>query len=344
LGYVIDVYRGQMRASRNFVDVALFVAFFPQLVAGPIERASHMLSQFARPRRFDAEAAQSGVALIIWGLFKKVVIADSVAVYADRVFLLEDPGFALLWAGVFAFGIQIYADFSAYSDIARGSARLLGIDLVRNFRHPYLARSPSDFWRRWHISLSMWFRDYVYIPLGGSRRTSKIGNVAVLFVTFAATGLWHGASWTFVLWGLIHATAILAHRTLRTVTPPEVREARAMAVLGWAATFLVVLFGWLTFRETDAGHLMHLMALNPLAVPGAEWREAAFVFVLVALYSIPLWVHAYLDERTTWLQRLESTAGHAGLSWLRTAGAVAGSVGIALLGADSAVPFIYFQF
>jgi alginate O-acetyltransferase complex protein AlgI len=193
LSYTIDVYRGRIAARRDLLDFAAFVCFFPQLVAGPIERAAHLLPQVEAPRRFSWELARQALFLMIWGYFKKLVIADNVGVIANKVFTLAHPSFPVLWAGVLAFGIQIYADFSAYSDIARGAARWLGFDLMRNFDHPYLARGPAEFWRRWHISLSTWFRDYVYIPLGGSRvgRWRAAGNV---MATFVLSGLWHGAS------------------------------------------------------------------------------------------------------------------------------------------------------
>ena len=168
MSYTIDVYKGELRARRSLLDLAVFISFFPHLVAGPIQRASFLLPQVEARRRFSPERAQSGFILICWGFFKKLVIADNVGVIANKVFALADPTFYILWAGVFAFAIQIYADFSAYTDIARGTSRWLGFELTQNFDHPYLARSPADFWRRWNISLSTWFRDYVYIPLGGS--------------------------------------------------------------------------------------------------------------------------------------------------------------------------------
>ena len=170
MSYTIDVYRGHAPARTQFVDVAAFVSFFPHLVAGPIMRATNLLPQFERDRTFSPSAARDAALLIVWGLFKKLVIADNVGVIANKVFSLESPEFFVLWAGVFAFAIQIYADFSAYTDIARGVAKWYGFDLIRNFERPYLASGPADFWRRWNISLSTWFRDYVYIPLGGSRR------------------------------------------------------------------------------------------------------------------------------------------------------------------------------
>ncbi|HTA90628.1 MAG TPA: MBOAT family O-acyltransferase, partial [Polyangiaceae bacterium] len=169
LSYTIDVYRGRLEPRRNFLDFAAFLALFPQLVAGPIERATHVLPQVERERHFDPEQARLGLLLMLWGLFKKIVIADNVALITNKVFALSSPGFALVWVGTLAFCVQIYADFSAYSDIARGTARLLGFELMKNFDHPYLSETPAEFWRRWHISLSSWFRDYVYIPLGGNR-------------------------------------------------------------------------------------------------------------------------------------------------------------------------------
>ncbi len=208
LSYTIEVYRGTLRARHNFVDFAAFVCFYPQLVAGPIERASRLLPQVERPRSWSWPAARSALFLIIWGFFKKLVVADNVGVIANKVFSLDAPGFTVLWAGVFAFAIQIYADFSAYSDIARGMAKWLGFDLMVNFDHPYLARGPIDFWRRWHISLSSWFRDYVYIPLGGSRR-GRARTLVNVFLTFLISGLWHGASWNYVLWGAYHGVLVV---------------------------------------------------------------------------------------------------------------------------------------
>ncbi len=188
LSYTIDVYKGEMRARRDPINFALFVAFFPHLVAGPIMRAQNLLVQVERSRQFSADKARIGLVLIAWGFFKKLVIADNVAVIANRVFANDVPTFEILWAGVFAFGIQIYADFSAYSDIARGVACWFGFELIVNFDHPYIAHSPTDFWRRWHISLSTWSRDYVHIPLGGNRVPALQREINLL----ATSGMWHG--------------------------------------------------------------------------------------------------------------------------------------------------------
>ena len=216
LSYTIDVYRGRLRACRSLLDFALFVAFFPQLVAGPIERAEALVPRVLSSRVFNLVVARDALVLMAWGFFKKLVIADNVGVIANRVFSMKDPGFEMLWAGVFAFGVQIYADFSAYTDIARGTARWLGFDLMKNFDHPYVAVSPSDFWRRWHISLSSWFRDYLYIPLGGSRHGLPRTLLNVM-ITFVISGLWHGAAWNFVLWGTFHGLLLVVERTWRAL-------------------------------------------------------------------------------------------------------------------------------
>ena len=237
VSYTIDVYRGHVAARRNLVDMGVFVSFFPHLVAGPIMRASSLLPQVERERRFSASDARDATMLLAWGFFKKLVIADNVGVIANKVFALQSPEFAVLWAGVFAFAIQIYADFSAYTDIARGTARWLGFDLVRNFDHPYLASGPTDFWRRWNISLTTWFRDYVFLPLSFalSRRIDRdrwlgvrddiwIYAVATM-ATFLLSGLWHGASWNFVLWGGYHGVLLVLARALSAAPPAPADEA-----------------------------------------------------------------------------------------------------------------------
>ena len=224
LSYVIDVYWRRTPARRSLVDVSAFIAFFPSLLAGPIMRAATLLPQIERERRFSAPAARDATLLLAWGFFKKLVIADNVGVIADKVFALRSPEFFVLWAGVFAFCIQIYADFSAYADIARGVAKWLGIDLIRNFEHPYLATGPTDFWRRWNISLSTWFRDYVFLPVAyrlsdsmpSDRRilvdTATWAYVGGMIVTMLAAGLWHGASWNYVIWGAYHGVLLALAR------------------------------------------------------------------------------------------------------------------------------------
>jgi D-alanyl-lipoteichoic acid acyltransferase DltB (MBOAT superfamily) len=295
LSYTIDVYRGRLRACRSLLDFALFVAFFPQLVAGPIERAEALVPRVLSARVFNLVVARDALVLMAWGFFKKLVIADNVGVIANRVFSMKDPGFEMLWAGVFAFGVQIYADFSAYTDIARGTARWLGFDLMKNFDHPYLAVSPSDFWRRWHISLSSWFRDYLYIPLGGSRHGLPRTLLNVM-ITFVISGLWHGAAWNFVLWGTFHGLLLVSERLWRALRGAARlgRHRRPLwrALPQWAAMFVLVHIGWLMFREGDAGMLWRDLLLVPGTAPLAERQAGLYLFLISLTLSLPLWAHS----------------------------------------------------
>ncbi|MEO7271424.1 MAG: MBOAT family O-acyltransferase [Vicinamibacterales bacterium] len=291
MSYTVDVYRGELRARRSLVDIAVFVSFFPHLVAGPIQRASFLLPQVEANRRFDVEAARRGLLLICWGFFKKLVIADNVGVIANKVFALEDPSFWLLWTGVFAFAMQIYADFSAYTDIARGTSRWLGFELTENFDHPYLARSPADFWRRWNISLSTWFRDYVYIPLGGSRAGTARWASHVL-ATFVLSGLWHGASWNYVLWGLYHGMLLVLTRMAAPGAPSGTAARSWLAVPQVAGTFVLMLVGWLLFRETELSAIARDLTLSPFASSAVDTSAALNLFLLTMVYSLPLWIHS----------------------------------------------------
>ena len=294
MSYTIDVYRGELRARRSFVDVAVFISFFPHLVAGPIQRASFLLPQVETPRRFSPSQARSGFLLIGWGFLKKLVIADNVGVLANKVFALSDPSFPILWAGVFAFAVQIYADFSGYTDIARGTSRWLGFELTENFDHPYLARSPADFWRRWNISLSTWFRDYVYVPLGGSRAGSLRWARNIL-VTFLLSGLWHGASWNYVLWGLYHGLLLVATRARGMLKPPNTSRAYVTPVIATAqrvSMFALTLVGWLLFRETELTAIVRDLQLSPFAATETDRQTALYVFLLAFMYSVPLWVQS----------------------------------------------------
>jgi len=263
LSYTIDVYRRQIRPTRDPIAFFAFVSFFPQLVAGPIERASNLLPQFLRARSFDPVAAVQGCRQMLWGFFKKMVVADNCALVADRFLDGADSsnGFCVI-IGVLLFTIQIYGDFSGYSDIAIGCARLFGIKLMRNFAFPYFARDVAEFWRRWHISLTTWFRDYLYIPLGGSRcgRWRQIRNT---FVIFAVSGFWHGANWTFICWGLFHAALflplMLGGRNRRHLDASAAdRALPSMSELcHMVATFLLVALGWTFFRAPDISTACH---------------------------------------------------------------------------------------
>ena len=337
MSYTIDVYRGALPPCRRFVDLALYVGFFPQLVAGPIERATRLLPKLQRRRVFSLDDLRDGLFLMLWGFFKKLVIADNVALIVNNVFQLRDPPFFVLWAGVFAFCIQIYADFSAYTDIARGTARLLGIELTRNFDHPYLATSPADFWRRWHISLSTWIRDYVYIPLGGSRGGPVRAGATVL-VTFFLCGLWHGANWNFILWGVYHGLLIIGYRVAGADGPPP--TGRLPLLLRTLLMFLLTNIGWLIFRETELSQLLHDLLLSPFDDSGLERRFALFLFAKALIFSLPLWLHAaydhYLEPRLRSRYPVWMTV-HAGVAGLLFAG-------ILILRSDTLVDFIYFQF
>ena len=254
LSYSIDVYRGKLKATHDIVQFFAFVSFFPQLVAGPIERATNLLPQFEKPRKFDYGEAVDGMRQILWGLFKKIVVADNCAVYVDQVFntYQDQSGSTLLLAAIL-FTFQIYGDFSGYSDIAIGTAKLFGIRLMRNFNVPYFSRDISEFWRRWHISLTTWFRDYVYIPLGGSR-CSKAKVIRNTFVIFLLSGFWHGANWTFIAWGAYHAFLFLPlillgkNRKHTDIVAagrilPTFKEAGQMLL-----TFFLAVIGWIIFR------------------------------------------------------------------------------------------------
>ncbi len=354
MSYTIDVYKGELHARRNLVDLATFVSFFPHLVAGPIQRASFLLPQVETPRRFSMEKARSGFGLICWGFFKKLVIADNVGVIANKVFALGDPTFPLLWAGVFAFAIQIYADFSAYTDIARGTSRWLGFELTENFDHPYLARTPADFWRRWNISLSSWFRDYVYIPLGGSKAGEAKWARNVL-VTFLLSGLWHGASWNYVLWGAYHGVLLVLTRARRILKPAAPlaagRKPLAAGLLTTAqiaGMFALTMIGWLLFRETELSAVVRDLTLSPFAAPADDRGTGLYLFLLTLLYSLPLWVQSIWVE---W-HRDESGVRHpASLvppGWPRVAvqGLACGLAfaAILLLRSRASLDFIYFQF
>lgn len=342
MGYSIDVYRGDLEPRADFLDFALFVSFFPQLVAGPIERAGHLLPQVEEERSLDASRISSALMLLLWGFFKKLVIADNVALISDKIFALKEPSFYLTWVGAIAFSIQILADFWAYTDIARGSARLLGFDLVRNFDHPYLSRSPAQFWRRWHMSLSYWFRDYVYIPLGGSRVGSWRASANIM-ITFLLSGLWHGASWNFVIWGGFHGLLVLADRWARRLLPAGHQPQPWLTPFKVLGTYALVTVGWLIFRETDLAWLVKLFSLSPAGSPPLDSTLAAYLLGLTFFYSLPLWLHAACDR---WVASTsEPTAAQP---WPRALGqALAGGLlllGILTLRSPTSATFIYFQF
>lgn len=347
LSYSIDVYKRKLRPTKDFIAFAAFVSFFPQLVAGPIERAKNLLPQFFRSRTFDYNKAVDGMRQILWGLFKKMVIADNAAEIANEIFnnSANYSGSTLLLGALF-FTFQIYGDFSGYSDIAIGTARLFGFDLMRNFNYPYFSRDIAEFWRRWHISLSTWFRDYLYIPIGGSRGSlpMKIRNV---FVIFIVSGFWHGANWTFIVWGALNAIYFLPlllakkNRTyLGSIAQdrvlPSLRESFQMLT-----TFGLTVFAWIFFRAESIGHSMSIISKifssSLFSLPAFEGKRHALETLLLIMFFLII----------EWNGREEQYAtAQLGLKWRKPVRyAMYYSIFIALFWfGGKEQQFIYFQF
>lgn len=270
LSYTLDVYRGKRKAERHLGYFALYVTFFPQLVAGPIERSDRLLPQLKKKHNFNYANFMTGLSRICWGFFKKVVIADRIAVIVNTIYnnLNSYNGFYLIIATV-GFAIQIYCDFSAYSDIAIGSAKIMGVDLMENFKVPYLAKSISEFWSRWHISLSTWFRDYLYIPLGGNRVNKKWKYYRNIMVVFLVSGFWHGANWTFIIWGFLHGFYQLVERLTKDLAKKAQVTFKLPRIFKFAITITLVMFAWIFFRANnlqDAIYVVSNISLNNITV------------------------------------------------------------------------------
>jgi len=288
MSYTLDIYRRQMRPTRSFLDFATFVAFFPQLVAGPIERASRLLPQIQNSRIITREGVKSGVWLIFWGLFKKCVIADNLAVIVDGAFSGGSPTGAVSLMATYAFAFQIFCDFSGYSNIARGLARCMGIELMVNFNNPYFALNPKDFWGRWHISLSTWLRDYLYIPLGGSQRGRRRTYIN-LVLTMLLGGLWHGAAWTFIVWGALHGLfLIIYHAWAERFSPRGTVDSGRLLWLRRVWMFHLVCLGWLFFRADSMGQAGSM--LRGVFTNFAWNVDAANMLVSLILFCLPLWL------------------------------------------------------
>jgi alginate O-acetyltransferase complex protein AlgI len=349
MSYTIDVYRKEAPAERNFINYALYVAFFPQMVAGPIERPNQLLPQFQSDRRFNWENVREGGKLALWGLFKKMVIADGLSGFVNLVYASPRhyAGLALLVATLF-FGIQIYCDFSGYSDMALGLARIMGFHLTVNFRQPYFAQSVGDFWRRWHISLSTWFRDYVYIPLGGSRVAAPRFYLNLL-LTFMLSGLWHGANWTFVIWGAFHGIClILSHATSSIRT--RVRSLFGMdhfpRLLGFfrtVVTLILVYIGWVFFRAGDLRdaiyvltHMLPLKSFDSILFVRAGIQRADIPFLLIFVCAV-----FYVEWLIRRPQRVPDLWRNR---WVRLGLCYACVFSIIFYGTFGQVDFIYFQF
>ena len=289
MSYTIDIYRKQLEPTKDFIAFAAFVGYFPQLVAGPIERASNLLPQMSKRRYFDYQKAVDGMRQTLWGFFKKVVIADAVAPLVDQAF--GDPnGFSAiaLITGALLFSIQIYCDFSGYSDIAIGISKLFGIDLMQNFRTPYFSRDIAEFWRRWHISLSTWFRDYLYIPLGGSRGSTAL-KVRNTFAIFIVSGFWHGANWTFIIWGLINALLflplLLAKRNRSNLNDPEISDLHRILL-----TFSITTIAWIFFRADSLSHAIDYLQNITIWNSGKSLSIKPTLVVYIALLFFGDWI------------------------------------------------------
>jgi D-alanyl-lipoteichoic acid acyltransferase DltB (MBOAT superfamily) len=342
--YLVDVSRGTCPPARSALEFYVFLSFFPQLVAGPIERASDLLPQIQRMPEFDAAKAREGLREALWGCFRKIAVADQLGlhvvnpVYRD----LADAEPALVVVATLAFAVQIYADFSAYSMIARGVSRLFGIELMRNFRQPYLANSLQDFWRRWHVSLSTWFRDYVFIPLGGSRR-GRLRTDINLFVTFMASGLWHGANWTFIAWGALHGAAIAIEGRVFGGRH-DAGLGRAACVLRWSCMAIVVMVGWALFRARSIGEFLaagrrlpSLMEFGPQFSAVREFaRGTDDVWLLLGCVAAVLAHDVAIEHGWRPLDRVPRA--------IRWGGYIAMTLFILSVGREALSDFIYFQF
>jgi D-alanyl-lipoteichoic acid acyltransferase DltB (MBOAT superfamily) len=341
MSYVIDVYRRDIAPTRDLLDFAVFVAFFPHLVAGPILRASSLIPQIARPRRPTREQMSDGAWLVGWGLVKKVFVADNLAPIVDAVFSNPSPSGLEVLLGVYAFAFQIYGDFSGYSDIARGLSKWMGIELNLNFLFPYFVRSPQAFWRHWHISLSTWLRDYLYIPLGGNRG-STLATYRNLMLTMVLGGLWHGAAWPFVLWGVYQGALLVAFRWVgeqwRDAQWIATLERPAWKAAGWIAMFHLTCYGWLVFRADSAaaigrmsGALVAGWTRSSASAPEYGLQLFFYAGPLMALHALEAWRND-LDA----VPRLPLAARYAvfvGLAYLTL-----------LFGEFGGSQFIYFQF
>jgi D-alanyl-lipoteichoic acid acyltransferase DltB (MBOAT superfamily) len=342
LSYVIDIYLKRIKAEYNFVDYSLFVSYFPLLVAGPIERATHLLPQVKVKRSFDYDKAKEGVYQFIWGLVKKVVIADTCATYANAIFdHYESMNTLSLLLGAFYFAFQIYGDFSGYSDMALGMSKLFGLDLLRNFNYPYFSRDIAEFWRRWHISLSSWFRDYVYIPLGGSKGSTWI-KVRNVFAIFLLSGFWHGANWTFIVWGFINALYFLPlllrdkNRSHIETVQLQWNFSSLKEVLRMLATFVLCCLAWIFFRAKTItiafDYIRRIFTNQSFQAQYLENERYSYeIIVLILAFILVEW-----NSRN----KIEPISGR--YSWLKMALCI---VTIIALGTYSDYKaFIYFQF
>jgi D-alanyl-lipoteichoic acid acyltransferase DltB (MBOAT superfamily) len=354
LSYVIDVYRGEVKPERNFFFYALFVSFFPQLVAGPIERTGNLIPQLKEAHKWDKDNALKGAKHMIVGFFKKICVADLLSVYVNSVYNDVDSatGYSVIIATVL-FAIQIYCDFSGYTDIATGAARVMGIRLMKNFDHPYMATTIKEFWSRWHISLSGWFKDYLYIPLGGSR-CKKPRHLMNLMIVFLVSGLWHGAAWTYVIWGAIHGIyQVIGNLTIkpRNRLLDKLKIGHKNPAVSWirrGINFVLVCFAWLFFRAnsvTDAFDLISAVLYSDYSLgiaPSLESMGLDLVAILMCIFSVLTLI--IIDKLTLWSDEPDGSAilvKHAGFVYFLWVIMFAWAI---LLSKDVVGTFIYFQF
>jgi alginate O-acetyltransferase complex protein AlgI len=339
MSYTIDVYRKRIQPTDNLLNFAIFVAFFPQLVAGPIERAKNLIPQIAVPRHFHPDQIAAGVYLIIWGYFKKVVIADNLGQIADQIFnnYTNYQGLDII-LGVLAFAFQIYGDFSGYSDIARGISRLMGFELMVNFRLPYFALNPADFWQRWHISLSSWLRDYLYIPLGGNRK----GTVSLyrnLLITMLLGGLWHGAAWNFVIWGGYHGLILILFRILEKnpihLQPWGGKFSPIHIGFRMILMFVLTLLGWLFFRADSIQQISYMLA-NLSFMTSTETGEFTRMMLFFTIPLIVIQVYQYATRDLLILLKIRLPIQILLYAWML--------LWVIVFGVRESTEFIYFQF
>ena len=342
ISYLVDVYRGDAQPAKNLADFAAFIALFPQLIAGPILRYKDMEAQFQnRPHSLDAFTA--GLSRFLIGLAKKVLIADTIAPLVDAGFSANDPGFVLVWAAAIGFALQLYFDFSGYCDMAIGLGRMMGFRFPENFRAPYHARSITEFWRRWHISLSTWLRDYLYIPLGGNRG-GGLATYRNLMCVMVLGGLWHGANLTFVLWGAWHGIWLAIERLAKITSPSQ--------NLGWLPTLVVVLLGWVMFRAADVNEALEMYH----AMFGGNWGETSSALLIniygeslfaMALGCVLVWVEPVWAKGGPWPAQVRSGPARPDLAqtmWMTPTVLIVSAAAILKLADQSVSPFLYFQF
>ena len=339
MSYTIDIYRRELKPASHYLDFALCVAFFPHMVAGPIQRAQSLIDQVTHPRKVTLDNITEGFYLIVWGLFKKMVMADNLAVITERVFAQSTYTFTDVFTGVLAFAFQIYGDFSGYSDIARGVARLMGFNLMVNFNLPYFALNPQDHWRRWHISLSTWLRDYLYFSLGGSRN-GEVRTCVNLMITMVLGGLWHGAAWTYVLWGTYQGVLLVGHRMVQRYLPEVVPQTPlqefAWRVVRIAMMFSCTLYGYLIFR---AKNFHQLAAMTSALFSVHVDRSIVWLVTKIAFYCALPFVLELWQLRKKSLNALRESP-----VLIQAAFYLACFYLILIFGAFDAQSFIYFQF